>query len=316
MATNKEDLLQNLWAARRLSERSPLSGYASIGRDELQALLIVSHQLDARAGIRLLPARARLREALPARAGDDGRGRDRREGRSQQATRPTRTTRTCTCAWSIAPSDGIVVRGAKAHTSGSVVSNELVIIPQRAMREADADYAVAFAVPDRHARPQARLPRLQRRPGGRVRAAGVEPRRPGRVVHDLRRRVRALGAGLPLRRVGVRGRRRQHVRERQPAGLPGRGRRQAAALHRRRSARGRAQRRRRRLARPRQDHPDDPARAVGLGLRRRRLARELARRAGIRHPGSRADERGQEHLRGGPLPWRPGSCSRSPAARS
>ena len=105
-----------------------------------------------------------------------------------------------------------------------------------------------------------------------------------------------------MRRVGVRGRRRQHVRQRQPAGVPGRGRRQAAALHRRRSARGRAQRRCRRLARPRQDHPDDPARAVGVGLRRRRLARELARRAGIRHPGSRADERGQEHLRGGPLP--------------
>ena len=50
MATNKEDLLQNLWAARRLSERSPLSGYASIGRDELQALLVVSHQLDAERG--------------------------------------------------------------------------------------------------------------------------------------------------------------------------------------------------------------------------------------------------------------------------
>ncbi len=39
------------------------------------------------------------------------------------------------------------MRGAKAHTSGSVVANELVIIPQRAMRAADADYAVAFAVP-------------------------------------------------------------------------------------------------------------------------------------------------------------------------
>src|SRR5205814_10432824 len=42
--------------------------------------------------------------------------------------------------------DGIVVRGAKAHTSGSVVSNELVVIPQRAPRAQDADYAVAFAL--------------------------------------------------------------------------------------------------------------------------------------------------------------------------
>ena len=39
MATSPDDLLQNLWAARLLSERSPLSGYASIGRDELQSLL-------------------------------------------------------------------------------------------------------------------------------------------------------------------------------------------------------------------------------------------------------------------------------------
>jgi len=39
------------------------------------------------------------------------------------------------------------VRGAKAHTSGSVVSNELVIIPTRAMREDDSDYAVSFAIP-------------------------------------------------------------------------------------------------------------------------------------------------------------------------
>jgi aromatic ring hydroxylase len=43
--------------------------------------------------------------------------------------------------------DGIVVRGAKAHTSGSVVANELVVIPTRAMREDDSDYAVSFAIP-------------------------------------------------------------------------------------------------------------------------------------------------------------------------
>ena len=50
MATSPEDLLQNLRAARLLSERSPLSGYASIGRDELQALLIVTQRSTARRG--------------------------------------------------------------------------------------------------------------------------------------------------------------------------------------------------------------------------------------------------------------------------
>jgi aromatic ring hydroxylase len=43
--------------------------------------------------------------------------------------------------------DGIVVRGAKAHTSVSTNANELIILPTRAMGEADKDYAVSFAIP-------------------------------------------------------------------------------------------------------------------------------------------------------------------------
>ncbi len=43
--------------------------------------------------------------------------------------------------------DGIVVCGAKAHQTGAVNSHEHLIMPTVAMREADADYAVSFAVP-------------------------------------------------------------------------------------------------------------------------------------------------------------------------
>ena len=43
--------------------------------------------------------------------------------------------------------DGIVVRGAKAHTSGSPNAHELIVLPTRAMGPDDSDYAVAFAVP-------------------------------------------------------------------------------------------------------------------------------------------------------------------------
>lgn len=43
--------------------------------------------------------------------------------------------------------EGIVVRGAKVHISGAPYSNEFFVIPSRAMKEADADYAVAFALP-------------------------------------------------------------------------------------------------------------------------------------------------------------------------
>ncbi len=42
---------------------------------------------------------------------------------------------------------GIVVRGAKAHTSASANAHELIVLPTRAMGPEDADYAVSFAVP-------------------------------------------------------------------------------------------------------------------------------------------------------------------------
>jgi 4-hydroxybutyryl-CoA dehydratase / vinylacetyl-CoA-Delta-isomerase len=43
--------------------------------------------------------------------------------------------------------DGIVVRGAKIHTSCTTNTNELIVIPTRAMAEQDRDYAVGFAIP-------------------------------------------------------------------------------------------------------------------------------------------------------------------------
>src|SRR5262245_47356487 len=80
MATSPEDLLQNLSAARLLSERSPLSGYASIGRDELQSLLVVSHKLDADRGSDYHPRvleyvkRFQREQIMTAAAGTDGNG--------------------------------------------------------------------------------------------------------------------------------------------------------------------------------------------------------------------------------------------------
>jgi 4-hydroxybutyryl-CoA dehydratase/vinylacetyl-CoA-Delta-isomerase len=43
--------------------------------------------------------------------------------------------------------DGIVVRGAKAHQTGSLSSHEIIVLPTRAMTKADSDYAVSFAIP-------------------------------------------------------------------------------------------------------------------------------------------------------------------------
>jgi len=43
--------------------------------------------------------------------------------------------------------DGIVVRGAKAHQTGAVNSHEIIVMPTIAMRGEDRDYAVSFAMP-------------------------------------------------------------------------------------------------------------------------------------------------------------------------
>ncbi|HUT72164.1 MAG TPA: 4-hydroxyphenylacetate 3-hydroxylase N-terminal domain-containing protein [Desulfatiglandales bacterium] len=43
--------------------------------------------------------------------------------------------------------DGIVVRGAKVHQTGSLCAHWGVIVPTREMREPDKDYATCFAVP-------------------------------------------------------------------------------------------------------------------------------------------------------------------------
>jgi 4-hydroxybutyryl-CoA dehydratase/vinylacetyl-CoA-Delta-isomerase len=43
--------------------------------------------------------------------------------------------------------DGIVVRGAKAHQTGSLSSHEIIVLPTRAMGKADKDYSVSFAIP-------------------------------------------------------------------------------------------------------------------------------------------------------------------------
>ena len=44
-------------------------------------------------------------------------------------------------------SDGIVVNGAKLHTTMAAYADELLVIPTRALKDEDRDYAVAFAIP-------------------------------------------------------------------------------------------------------------------------------------------------------------------------
>ena len=43
--------------------------------------------------------------------------------------------------------DGVVVRGCKVHTTSAPITNELLVLPTRAMAESDKDYCIAFGIP-------------------------------------------------------------------------------------------------------------------------------------------------------------------------
>ena len=58
--------------------------------------------------------------------------------------------------------DGIVVRGAKIHTSVSTNTDEVIVLPTRAMKAGDEDYSVAFALPIATKGPQAHRQFLRR----------------------------------------------------------------------------------------------------------------------------------------------------------
>ena len=46
--------------------------------------------------------------------------------------------------------DGIIVRGSKCSITMAAYADEIIVVPTRAMREEDKDYAVAFAIPADH----------------------------------------------------------------------------------------------------------------------------------------------------------------------
>jgi 4-hydroxybutyryl-CoA dehydratase/vinylacetyl-CoA-Delta-isomerase len=111
-----------------------------IGTDCLFALKRVSHGTEYAERVQRFYEHCRDGDLAMAVAQSDVKG-DRSKGPSQQvdADQYVRIVSR--------DSSGIVVRGCKVHTSVSVNANELLVIPTRAMTEADADYAVAFAVP-------------------------------------------------------------------------------------------------------------------------------------------------------------------------
>ena len=137
---------------REMIERSTRAGggvvllIKEIGSDALFALDLVSHRMDRRLGsdynarVKAYGRLCRERDLSMAVAQTDAKG-DRSLSPSQQE-HPDYYVHIAEQR-----KDGIVVRGAKAHTTCAPYVDELIVLPTRAVKEDDASCAVAFAVP-------------------------------------------------------------------------------------------------------------------------------------------------------------------------
>ena len=142
----------DLFKRREMIERSTRMGggvvllIKEIGTDALFALDLVSRQVDAESGtdygsrVAAFHQLCKERDLTLAVAQTDVKG-DRSLLPSQQE-HPDYYVHVVE-----ERDDGIVVRGAKAHTTCAPYVDYLIVLPTRAIGEDDADYAVSFAVP-------------------------------------------------------------------------------------------------------------------------------------------------------------------------
>jgi aromatic ring hydroxylase len=144
---NADDLLKRrelIAAGSRVNSGPPL--IKEIGTDALFALHMVADAMDRKSGTSYLPKIRKYFEAC--RAQDLGFAVAQTDVKGDRSKRPSEQHNPDVYVRVVERrKDGIVVRGAKAHTTASPFANELIVLPTRAMSEADADYAVGFAIP-------------------------------------------------------------------------------------------------------------------------------------------------------------------------
>ncbi|MDR7482907.1 MAG: 4-hydroxyphenylacetate 3-hydroxylase N-terminal domain-containing protein [Armatimonadota bacterium] len=115
-----------------------------IGTDALFALMVVAAEHDEAA-----PYAARIRAFYEhCRDGDLTMAVAQTDVKGDRSLRPHQQPNPDAYVRVVAQRpDGIVVRGAKAHTTNAVLADEIIVVPTRAMGPEDHPWAVAFAVP-------------------------------------------------------------------------------------------------------------------------------------------------------------------------
>ncbi len=144
--TSTEDLIRKVKALRLLGQKTGTCFQRCVGWDALNAISSVTYELDQAKGThyhkRFLDYLKYVQENDLVLNGSmtDVKG-DRSKRPSEQAD-PDLFVHIAE-----RQSDGIIVRGAKAHQTGAVFSHEIVVMPTLALRADDKDYALSFAIP-------------------------------------------------------------------------------------------------------------------------------------------------------------------------
>ncbi|MBI4241095.1 MAG: hypothetical protein HY613_05205 [Candidatus Rokubacteria bacterium] len=144
---NAQDLLDRAALIEETTRRcrSTFNIIKAVGTDALAALLVVAARMDRALGTSHLDrVRAYHRHCA---AGDLSMALAQTDVKGDRSLRPHEQPNPDAYVRIVERrAEGIVVRGAKAHTTMAPVVDEIIVIPTRAMGPADSDYAVAFAV--------------------------------------------------------------------------------------------------------------------------------------------------------------------------
>ena len=141
-----EDLVCKVKLLRAIGQHTGSCFQRCVGWDAMNALYVVTHDMDAQLGTsyhgRLVDfiRHVQSNDLMCTGAMTDPKG-DRGLAPGQQLD-PDQYMHVVDRR-----AEGIVVRGAKVHQTGAVNSHEIIVMPTTGLEMAEADYALAFAVP-------------------------------------------------------------------------------------------------------------------------------------------------------------------------
>jgi 4-hydroxyphenylacetate 3-monooxygenase/4-hydroxybutyryl-CoA dehydratase/vinylacetyl-CoA-Delta-isomerase len=141
-----DDLVKKQELTRRMCQKSGGCIQRCMGIDALNALSVVTREIDDECGTEYYPRFLKYMEYFQNNdlvgncAQTDVKG--DRSKRPHQQPDPDLYLRVVEKR-----KDGIVVRGAKAHNTVGPYADEIIVVPTRALTPEEGDWAVAFAVP-------------------------------------------------------------------------------------------------------------------------------------------------------------------------